>query len=121
MELAESLDIVYVVLKDTWTQKKKSNWGLDPEQDQHHFPLLESGEVHQYCFANISTTKAPNFMKFYVVINYYPESLYFKFHEDFCINARAQVVNPRACFIFSVHVYTLCTRIFARIFIKCKN
>ena len=96
MELAESLDIVYVVLKDTWTQKKKSKWGLDPEQDQHHFPLLESGEVHQYCFANISTTKAPNFMKFYVVINYYPESLYFKFHEDFCINRCAQIVNAHA-------------------------
>ena len=26
---------------------------------------------HQYCFANISVTKAQIFMKFYVVVNYY--------------------------------------------------
>ena len=112
MELAESLDIVYVVLKDTWTQKKKSKWGLDPEQDQHHFPLLESGEVHQYCFANISTTKAPNFMKFYVVINYYLVSLSFKFYEDPCINAQIRVVNARVHVLLRVRAFTTGVRAF---------
>ena len=47
----------------------------------------------QYCFANISVTKAQIFMKFYVVINYYLVSLSFKFHKNPCTNARAHVVN----------------------------
>ena len=46
---------------------------------------------HQYCFANISATKAWIFMKFFVVIC-------LKFHEDLCINAHARVVN--ACALF---------------------
>ena len=50
---------------------------------------------HQYCFANISTTKAGIFMKFYVEVNYYLVNLSFKFHDDPCINARTQVVNRR--------------------------
>ena len=32
-------------------------------------------------------------MKFNMLANYYLVSLSFKFHEDWCINARAQVVN----------------------------
>ena len=51
---------------------------------------------HQYCFANISATKARIFMIFNVVVNYCLVSLSFKFHEDLYINARARVVNIRA-------------------------
>ena len=50
---------------------------------------------HQYCFANISATKARIFMKFYMVVKYYLDSLSFKFHEDPCTNARAGGVNAR--------------------------
>ena len=49
----------------------------------------------QYCFANISPTKARIFMKFYVVVNHYLVSLSFKFHEDWCRNEPARVVNAR--------------------------
>ena len=48
---------------------------------------------HQYCFANISATKAQIFMKFYVVVNYYLVIICIKFHPDLCINARIEVVN----------------------------
>ena len=47
----------------------------------------------QFYFANISATEARIFMKFYMVVKYYLESSSYKFHEDPCINARAQVVN----------------------------
>ena len=50
---------------------------------------------HQYCFANISGTKARILMKFYVVVNYYLVSLSFKNHKNPCTNARQQVVNAR--------------------------
>ena len=68
---------------------------------------------HQYCFANISATKAIIFKKFYLVINYYLVSLCLKFQEDPCINACARVVNT--------HVHVLlrvpsCVHIYARIF-----
>ena len=49
----------------------------------------------QFYFANISTTKARIFMKFYVVVNFYLLRLSFKFHEDSSINAHARVVNRR--------------------------
>ena len=39
----------------------------------------------QYCFANISATKAWIFMKIFMVANYYLVSLSFKFHKDPCI------------------------------------
>ena len=48
---------------------------------------------HQYCFANISATKARIFMKFYVVVNYYLVIICIKFHSDLCINVRVRVVN----------------------------
>ena len=48
---------------------------------------------HQYCFVNISGTKAWIFMKFYMLVNYYLVSFSFKFHKNQCTNARAQVVN----------------------------
>ena len=62
---------------------------------------------HQYCFANISATKAWIFMKFYVVVNYYLVGLYFKFHKDLCINARARVVN--ACTRDKTYMHALKT------------
>ena len=45
------------------------------------------------CFANISTTKAWIFTKFYMVVNYYLVKLSFKFLEDQCIDVRTLVVN----------------------------
>ena len=50
----------------------------------------------QFYFAYISAIKTWIFMKFYVVVNYYLMSLSFKFHDDPCINACAQVINMRA-------------------------
>ena len=47
----------------------------------------------QYCFANISATKARIFMKFYVVVNFYLVYLSFEFNEDPWINVSAQVLN----------------------------
>ena len=55
---------------------------------------------YQYCFTNISATKAWIFTKFNVVLNYYLVSLSFKFHEDLCINARTRVVKART-YVFS--------------------
>ena len=69
---------------------------------------------HQYCFANISATEAPIFLKFYVKVNY----LGFKFYEDSGINARTSCKHLRACFILSACVYDSCARICAPIFLK---
>ena len=60
----------------------------------------------QFHFDNISATEAWIFMKFYVVVNYYHVSLSFKFHEDPCINARAQIVNARAHVLLRVRAFT---------------
>ena len=60
---------------------------------------------HQYCFANISATKARINMKFYVVINYYLVSFYFKFHEYSCINAPARVVKVHAHDLLRVRTF----------------
>ena len=67
---------------------------------------------HQYCLANISATKARIFMKFYVVVNYYLVGLYFKFHSDVCINARARVVNARNCDKTWARAFTTRARLF---------
>ena len=61
---------------------------------------------HQYCFANISATKARIFMKFYVVVNYYLVIICIKFHSDSCINARARVVKARAHVLSQLHAFT---------------
>ena len=76
---------------------------------------------YQYCFANISITKARIFMIFYVVVNYYLVSLSLKFHEDSCIDARTNVVNARVHVLSRVRVYDSCARICARIFMKFKT
>ena len=49
----------------------------------------------QYCFVNISATKAGIFMKFNVEINYYLVNLIFKLHEHPCTNSRTRVVKAR--------------------------
>ena len=49
----------------------------------------------QYCFANISKTKARILLKFYMVFKNYLVSLSIKFNGDPGINARARVVNVR--------------------------
>ena len=60
----------------------------------------------QYCFANISAMEARIFMKFYMVVNYYLESLTLKFHGYLSTNARARVVNARVHVISRVHAFT---------------
>ena len=60
----------------------------------------------QYCFANISPTKALIIMKFCVVVNYYLVSLSLKFHEDPCINVCTPVVNACAHVSSRVRVFT---------------
>ena len=71
----------------------------------------------QYCFANISPTKAWIFMKFNIANIYYLISLSFKFHEDLCINASTRVVNVRTHVLsqvreFMTHAHALCAWIF---------
>ena len=61
---------------------------------------------HQYCFANISATKARIFMKFHMVLNYYLVCLYFKFYKDLCINKRARVVNARGHVLSRLRAFT---------------
>ena len=64
----------------------------------------------QYCFANISATEAQIFMKFYVVLNFYLVS--FKYYQDPCISARAQVVNARINNITCACTFTTRARAF---------
>ena len=67
---------------------------------------------HQYCFANISATKARIFMKFHMVLNYYLVCLYLKFYKDLCINKRARVVNARAHVLSRLRAFTTRARAF---------
>ena len=62
--------------------------------------------------ANISTTKAQIFIKFYVVVNYELVIICIKFHSDLCINARAQVVNAGNRDKTCARVFTTRVRIF---------
>ena len=73
---------------------------------------------HQYCFANISATKAQVFMKFYVMVNYYLVSICIKFHEDSCINARTRVVQARVHVLLRMRVFTTRALIYAQIFMR---
>ena len=66
----------------------------------------------QSYFANVSTTKAWIFMKFYVVVYYYLVSLSVKFHDNLCINARARGVNMCAHDLLSVRAFTTHARTF---------
>ena len=55
----------------------------------------------QYCFANIPATEARIFMKFYMVVN-----------SDWCINARARVVNVPAHVFSRMRAFTNRARTF---------
>ena len=66
----------------------------------------------QYCFGNISATKAQIFMKFYLVVNDYLVGLFFKFHEYSCINAPTRVVNVRAHNLLRVRAFSTSARAF---------
>ena len=60
----------------------------------------------QFYFANISATEARIFMTFFMVVKYYLENLSVKFHEDWCINARARVVSTRTHVLSRVRAFT---------------
>ena len=66
----------------------------------------------QYCFANISARKARIFMKIFMVVNYYLESLSFKLYEDLFTNARARVVNVRTRDKTCARAFTTHARVF---------
>ena len=89
-------------LERLWSCKAVKIWIL-------HWKLKFSES--QYCFPNISVTKARIFMKFYMVVNWYLVSLCVKFHEDLCINARARGVNTRTHVLSRFRTFTtrLCT------------
>ena len=76
----------------------------------------------QDCFANISATKAPIFVKFQTYIHKIVKNQQQIFRKDPCTNARTRGVNVRA-HVFSrqnarAHVYASCARVCARIFTK---
>ena len=60
------------------------------------------------------STQVKVVVEFYILVKYYPEHLSFKFHEDLCTNARAQVVNERTRDKTHTRVYKLCARILCR-------
>ena len=77
---------------------------------------------HHYCFENISTTKAPIFMKFktyiHKIVKNYPKI----FRNDLCTHVRTWCVNVRVHVLprrnTRVHVYNSCALVCARIFMK---
>ena len=76
----------------------------------------------QYCFANISATNAPIFMKFETYVHKVVKNYQQIFHKNPCIHARTRGVNVRAR-IWSrqnarAHIYASCERVYARIFAK---
>ena len=76
----------------------------------------------QYCFANISATKAPIFMKFETYIHKIVKNYQKKFRKDLCTHARTRGVNMRARVSSRqntrTHIYPSCARVFAWIFTK---
>ena len=76
----------------------------------------------QYCFANISATKAPIFMKFETYIHKIVKNYQKIFRKDPCTHARTRGKNVRARVLsrrnVRAHVYASCSRICARIFTK---
>jgi len=65
---------------------------------------LKMGKIHrrlrikqsQYCFANISATKAPIFMKFETFIHEIVKNYQIIFRKDLCIHPRTRGVKVRA-------------------------
>ena len=94
------------------------------------YKTVETCKIHwklmifksQYCFANISTTKAPIFMKFETYIHKIVKSYQKIFHEDPCTHARIRGINVRTQVLSrrnaSVHVYVSCALVCARILTK---
>ena len=76
----------------------------------------------QYCFANISATKAPIFMKFETYIHKIVKNYQKNFRKDLCTHARTRGVNMRARVSSRqntrTHIYPSCARVFAWIFTK---
>ena len=76
----------------------------------------------QYCFANISATKAQIFMKFETYICKIVKNHQMIFRKDPCIHKPSRGVNVRAR-VFSrqnarAHVYASCAHMCAQIFMK---
>ena len=69
----------------------------------------------QYCFANISATKARIFMKFETYIHKIVKNHQIIFRKDPCTHARTRGVNMRARVSSRknahVHVYASCARV----------
>ena len=72
----------------------------------------EGLNTRQYCFANISATKAPIFMKFETQLHKIINNNQHHFCKDPSTHARSGGVNARA------HVYVSCVRVCSRIFLK---
>ena len=76
----------------------------------------------QYCFANISATKASIFMKLKTFIHEIVKNCQINFRKDPCIYTRTRGVNVRARVLSRrnarAHVYATCSRMCARIFTK---
>ena len=76
----------------------------------------------QYCFANISATKAPIFMKFETYIHKIVKNYHKIFGKDLCIHARTRGINVRPSVLSRQNVrapvYASCARTCARIFTK---
>ena len=76
----------------------------------------------QDCFANISSTIAPIFMKLQTNIHQIVKNDHKIFCKDPCANARTRGINVRARVLprrnVRAHVYASCARVCARIFTK---
>ena len=76
----------------------------------------------QFCFVNISATKAPIFMKFETYIHKIVKNYLMIFLLDPCTDAYTRCVNMRARVLprrnARAHFYTSCARVCARIFTK---
>ena len=76
----------------------------------------------QYCFANISATKAPILMKLKTSIHKIVKNHQQIFRKDPCIHARTRGVNVRAHVLSRqnarAHVYASCGRVYEQIFTK---
>ena len=76
----------------------------------------------QYCFANISATKASIFMKLKTFIHEIVKNCQINFRKYPCIYTRTRGVNVRARVLSRqntrAHVFTLCARVCAWIFTK---
>ena len=76
----------------------------------------------QYCFANISATKAQIFMKFETFIHEIVKNYQMIFRKDPCIQTGTRGEKVRACVLSRrnarAHVYASCVRMCARIFTK---